>query len=69
MADVEGFQRHFESVFKALLLASKGAFAMLEFAEREFLGEPMVWHANYMACPAQLGLHQEGMDTGKVDLG
>ena len=30
-----------------LLLASKGAFAMLEFAKQEFLAEPIVQHVNY----------------------
>lgn len=33
VADAKGFQWHFESVFEVLLLASKGVFAMSEFAK------------------------------------
>ena len=50
----------------AFFLDSTGAFPELEFAEQEFLEKPMVWHANYIACPTQLALHHDGMDTGKV---
>ena len=42
---------------------------MLEFAEQEFPGEPMVWHIKYMAFSRKLGLHQDGMDNGKVTWG
>ena len=63
MVDVKGLQRSLQSIFEALPLASMGALAMLQFAIQQFLGEPVVWHADYMACPAQLGLHQDGVDA------
>ena len=69
MPDAKGFQRHFESVFRALLLALKGAFAILEFFEQEFPEKPMVWHIKYMALSRKLALYQDGMDNGKVTSG
>ena len=46
-----------------------GALALLEFVEQEFIGELVVWHANYMNCPAQLDLHQDCEDAGEVGSG
>ena len=66
VADAARLQRHFESVFGAPLLAPKGAFAMLEFAEREFIGKLKVWYPNNIACSAKLDLHKDSMDTGKA---
>ncbi len=65
-ADIEVFQRAFETVLEAFTLASDCAFAMTEFSVEEMLGDAVVMHSGDMACPSQLGLACDGSDAGET---
>ena len=52
------------STFSGLL----GSTSLVAVCHRTVFREPMVWHVNYMPCPAKLWLHQDGVDAGHASM-
>ena len=67
--DPKGLEGDLQGVFEVLLLSSLGAFAFLKFPEQHFLWKSVVCHASHVPSPAELGLHQNGVDAGEVCMG
>ncbi len=54
LINIQVFQRDFETVIEAFMLASDWVFAMTEFSVEELLGDAVVMHAGDVTCPSQL---------------